>query len=157
MKVSDLLVSEKRIWHPDLNDNGHYLKRDCKRNFEETSMQIWHYPIHIATLLIFVWSKMNEISMFMILQTKNLQLWFLYKTTGWHIVIIRIKHFEQRKTTISSILLIRLRFQGYRCVILGIAIFIWRFTWNYAYSPWAVFYSVSLILIQQFIKKSIIK
>ena len=26
MKVSDLLVSEKRIWHPDLNDNGHYLK-----------------------------------------------------------------------------------------------------------------------------------
>ena len=42
--------------------------------------------------------------------------------------------FKTRKATASSTLLTRYRFQGYRCKS-GIAIFAWRVTWNYAYSP----------------------
>ena len=53
-------------------------------------------------------------------------------TTRKHTVIIRIK--RCRKTTISSTTFTRLRFQGYRSES-DIAIFAWRVTWNYAYSP----------------------
>ena len=38
------------------------------------------------------------------------------------------------RVTVSSTILIRLRFYRYRCK-LRIVIFAWRITWNYAYSP----------------------
>ena len=40
--------------------------------------------------------------------------------------------FRVRETTVSSTVLIRLKFQWYRCKS-DIALFAWRFTWNYAY------------------------
>ena len=52
----------------------------------------------------------------------------------------RNKHLlSQRTRTVSSTCLIRLRFQGNRCKS-GISIYAWRFSWNYAYSPFKQFF-----------------
>ena len=48
--------------------------------------------------------------------------------------MVKLWKLKNRKTTISSTFLIRLRFQWYRCES-GIAIFAWRVAWNYANSP----------------------
>ena len=50
----------------------------------------------------------------------------------------RINAFRDRKTRVSSTFLIKLKFWGYRCKS-GNAIFAWRVTWNYAYSPFNTF------------------
>ena len=56
--------------------------------------------------------KINKIAMFIILKTDNFKLWVVYKSNI----------FQPRKTKISSTLVVRFRFQGYRCKS-GIGIF----------------------------------
>ena len=68
--------------------------------------------------------------------------------------LAEINIFRDRK--ISVYLLIRLRFQGYRCKS-GIVIFALRVTWNYAYSPYKLCFHhvtsrpwpVTLLLLQE--------
>ena len=50
----------------------------------------------------------------------------------------KVNTFLVRKTTVSSIFFIRLKFQGYRCK-LEIAIFAWRIILNYAYSLFKIY------------------
>ena len=92
-------------------------------------MQRWPFPIHNGILESFACSSMNYL----------LMLLFLY----WCISIvfleaveklIEIYTFRIRKTTLSFTFLIRFRFQGYHWKS-NIAIFVWRVTWNYTYSP----------------------
>ena len=55
------------------------------------------------------------------------KLFFAKLTSNW-------SNGESRKASVSSAILIRLRIQWYCCKS-GMAIFAWRITWNYAYSP----------------------
>ena len=100
-------------------------------------MQRWPFPIHNGILESFACSSMNYL----------LMLLFLY----WCISIvfleaveklIEIYTFRIRKTTLSFTFLIRFRFQGYHWKS-NIAIFVWRVTWNYTYSP---FFQVILLI-----------
>ena len=48
---------------------------------------------------------------------------------------------KKTKSLISNSFLTRQSFQGHRCKS-GIAIFAWRLTWNYAYSPFSIKYII---------------
>ena len=75
-------------------------------------LQPQQYPVKRCLII-------NELDiMFIILKTDNFQLWFLNQNdlrispVGKHVEIIQFNTFKPRKTTTSSTLLIRYRFQG---------------------------------------------
>ena len=108
------------------------------------SMQRWKYPIYNCTLKSIVGSSTNKISMFKYLKTDYVRLWLLQKSVLRAFFLqenkselSEINTFKPRKTTISSTLLIRKRFQVYLCES-GIANFARWYNRNYAYSIFKV-------------------
>ena len=91
-----------------------FVKGTVKVIYKWASMQIWQCPSCNGS----VWSRMNEISMFMILKTNHFHFKFLYwsdlriYTTGKHVWITHLI-LEKRQ---------------YRCES-GISSFTWRVTW----------------------------
>ena len=63
----------------------------------------------------------------------SLKKWLPFLLVRSNREMIRMKHFSSRETSLSSTFMIRLKFQGYLCKS-GITIFVWRVTWNYAFS-----------------------
>ena len=74
--------------------------------------------------------------MFLIVKTEYFHLLFLYKSN-----VRKLLEFQARKTTLSSTLLIRFRFQEYTLVNRAMAYpsFKWRVTINFTYSPFNTF------------------
>jgi len=110
--------------------------RDCRQVSVVSSD-----PRSKDVIISFVWLSMLDIYGFVSLNCKilfsgSLRKWFE------HFLFIRgngkihseINTFRFKKITISSTFLIRLKFQGHRCMS-GIIIFAWTITWIYAYSP----------------------
>ena len=92
-----------------------------KRNFKWPSMQRWKCPIYNGTLM-----HVNFVylicSFWFVLTLQKWLTQFLIRYNG---EIHRNKNFLSQKNDVSSTLLIRLRFQGYRCKS-GTEIFAWR-------------------------------
>ncbi len=110
--------------------------RDCRQVSVVSSD-----PRSKDVIISFVWLSMLDIYGFVSLNCKilfsgSLRKWFE------HFLFIRgngkihseINTFRFKKITISSTFLIKLKFQGHRCMS-GIIIFAWTITWIYAYSP----------------------
>ena len=96
-------------------DLQHYPQKLCLINYK--------FDINVFVffkLIIFYWSFSAEAA-------------FLVYKKQWR-NSQKINTFQVRKTTVSSTFFTRLRFQGYRNKS-GVAIFAWRVTLNYAYSP----------------------
>ena len=111
--------------------------------FNKSFIHLWknifyilQFPIYKGTLETFIWSEMWKLTSCLI-RISSLLLFINNKCASALLQRNKNKQFEETKTWISISYLIRKSFQGYHCKS-GIAIFAWRVTWNYAYSPFYV-------------------
>ena len=96
----------------------------------------WYHCLRFLKLLIFICGFSAKATCAFLVDTKE--------------KLTEINTFWARKTTISSIVFIRLWFQVHRCES-GIAIFPWSFTLNFAYSPFRLF--IKLVNMKTYICK----
>ena len=103
---------------PSIFLNNHF-KGTLQRNM--AMPDLLRYPLTLC-LIKYEWNIL-----FLFIWTVYLHLWFLLRIRT-NREIHRNKYFRVRKTTFL------IKFQLYRCKS-GNVIFIWRVTWNYAYTP----------------------